>query len=498
MNPKISIVQTRFGAKSWRSCLQLLVALAILCCGSLARAQQNDTWTGVTGNGGWSTTNNWTVGGNPAVGMNPTNGDNLIFQNLGANTYYHSTNDFTGTVQIGSITFSTNSYVIGGNALIISNGIVDTYGSNSIQLNLTLGASQTFENTVNPLTATYGTNTQTSIGASGTTGTINLGTNTLTIAGGGLVFLNGLISAATNGGGMLVVNDGGGVARLGPSTGSAGNTFGTNLQSISATFTNTTEVSTQALYFTNEWTVSTNGGGSTNYFTCITNNIVTSNSVYTLFTNSVVVVQDVVTVIAGTLQSGSTAAATIPNGAGVGNVWLDGTLDLNGASPTINGLEDSGVGSGVVDNKSTALTGSYTLTVGNANSNGIFSGVIRNTSGTVGLTKIGFGTETLTGPNAYSGPTIVSQGTLALGPGGFLGEKSQNVTVASGAVLDVSALNRLQWLHPQRSSHRGRRHGHETLHQLFWQLLPLLSMHHKLCGDHHHEQLCQLEHGGGI
>lgn len=382
MNPKISIVQTRFGAKSWRSCLQLLVALAILCCGSLARAQQNDTWTGVTGDGYWATTNNWTVAGNPAVGVNTNSGgDNLIFPFLGANYYYHSTNNYPAdTVAIGQISFGTNSYVIGGNSLIISNGIVDTYGSNSIQLNLTLGASQTFENTVNPLTATYGTNTQTSIGASSTTGTINLGTNTLTIAGGGLVFLNGLLNGATNGGGMLVVNDGGGVARLGPSTGSTGNGFGTNIVSASptnlalltnavatytnidlgytnivqgytnpilagidyvtnaaqggwvtnyvysgtnvlATYTNidlggTTNIvvgSTNYVYYsyttnltiwTNYSYLTTNGFSTNITWKYVTNSAVMTYSNVVWLTNSVVAVQDVVTVTAGTLQLG--------------------------------------------------------------------------------------------------------------------------------------------------------------------------------------------------
>ena len=131
----------------------------------------------------------------------------------------------------------------------------------------------------------------------------------------------------------------------------------------------------------------------------------------------------------------------MPNGTNVGNVSVDGTLDLNGMSPTINGLEDSGGYSGKVDNISPANTGIYTLTVGNANSNAVFNGVIQNTAGSVALTKIGWGTQTLAGSSTYSGATIINQGTLLVAAGGGIGEYSQNLTIASGAMLDVSQWN---------------------------------------------------------
>jgi hypothetical protein len=153
MNPKISIANNLFGAKTWRSCLQLLIALAILCGGSLARAQfQSDTWVGgaAGSTNTWTTTNNWSVGGNLAKGMT-TNGDALFF---GPSTTMNPNNNFTN-LRISSITFSTNGYAIGGSALMITNGITDnstpganppTGGGNSESIPLTLGASQTFAN----------------------------------------------------------------------------------------------------------------------------------------------------------------------------------------------------------------------------------------------------------------------------------------------------------------------------------------------------------------
>ena len=58
---------------------------------------------------------------------------------------------------------------------------------------------------------------------------------------------------------------------------------------------------------------------------------------------------------AGTLQVGS--ASAIPNGAGYGNVEVDGALDLNGYAVTVNGL----TGSGTI---TTGVPGACTLTVG--------------------------------------------------------------------------------------------------------------------------------------
>ena len=112
------------------------------------------------------------------------------------------------------------------------------------------------------------------------------------------------------------------------------------------------------------------------------------------------------TISAGTLKLG--AASAIPSGAGAGNVIDNGTLDVGGFSPSINGLS----GSGVVNDSG---AGTPTLTVGNNNATSVFAGTIQNTSGTLALTKTGTGVLTLSGTNTYSGATTISQGTLQLG-----------------------------------------------------------------------------------
>lgn len=125
---------------------------------------------------------------------------------------------------------------------------------------------------------------------------------------------------------------------------------------------------------------------------------------------------------AGTLQLGAVNA--VPGGSGKGDVTVNGTLDLNTFSCSINGLS----GAGIID---TAAGGTPTLTVGANDNGGTFSGIIKNTAGTLAVTKSGTGTLILSGANTYSGATAVNAGTLlvknSIGSGA--------VTVASTATL---------------------------------------------------------------
>jgi autotransporter-associated beta strand protein len=103
------------------------------------------------------------------------------------------------------------------------------------------------------------------------------------------------------------------------------------------------------------------------------------------------------------------AANQIPNGSGAGNVTVtSGKLDLAGFNETLNGLN----GTGTVDNVSTGTAN--TLTIGDGNASGSFSGAISNTNGELALVKVGSGIQTITGINSYTGPTTVRGGTLAV------------------------------------------------------------------------------------
>lgn len=138
------------------------------------------------------------------------------------------------------------------------------------------------------------------------------------------------------------------------------------------------------------------------------------------------------TISLGTLQLG--ANEVIPHGIGKGNLTVNGTLDLNTYSETINGL--SGVGT--VD---TVAGGMPTLTISNTVAN-TFSGAISNSAGALSLVKSGSGLLTLSGTNGYCGGTSINAGLVsvttdtALGTGAVTFNGGTRLTVATG--LDVT------------------------------------------------------------
>lgn len=125
----------------------------------------------------------------------------------------------------------------------------------------------------------------------------------------------------------------------------------------------------------------------------------------------------------GTLKIGNNDA--IPSGAGKGNVTVTGTLDLNGFSPSVNGL----LGVGTIDNNA---PGASVLTVGANDQTSTFSGVIKNTVGSLGLTKTGTGTLPLSKANTFTGGVTINNGTVLLGHASGLGSDAA-ATVGFGS-----------------------------------------------------------------
>ena len=123
------------------------------------------------------------------------------------------------------------------------------------------------------------------------------------------------------------------------------------------------------------------------------------------------------TVSAGTLNVTGTlsddTAITVSSGA---------TYDVD-ASDTVASIGGAG---------NIEIASSQTLTAGDG-SDKTLSGVI---SGSGGLTKVGSGTQTLSGNNTFSGLTTINAGTLTVS--GTLSD-STAVTLASGAIYDVDA-----------------------------------------------------------
>ena len=134
-------------------------------------------WSGASGiDQNWSTPTNWV--GHAA----PQAGDSLSFPSVG--TGLSPVNDMT-VASFVSIDISGSGYTLGGNAVTLQSGLTNEGSRNTVDLNLTLGASQEFDNNSGSTLTIGGT----------TVGNIDLGGYTLTIAGsGGETDLNGIIS----------------------------------------------------------------------------------------------------------------------------------------------------------------------------------------------------------------------------------------------------------------------------------------------------------------
>jgi fibronectin-binding autotransporter adhesin len=132
--------------------------------------------------------------------------------------------------------------------------------------------------------------------------------------------------------------------------------------------------------------------------------------------------------LAGGLTNNAGAAANVAGGFGGSAITNSGTLTLTGATTGIGAvtqnvggvfnLANISTGIGSLAGSGAVQLGSATLTTGSDNASTNFSGVL---SGTGALTKIGTGTFTLAGANAYSGLTTVNGGTLVIDAAGRSG-----------------------------------------------------------------------------
>ncbi len=147
----------------------------------------------------------------------------------------------------------------------------------------------------------------------------------------------------------------------------------------------------------------------------------------------------------GTLKAGSTGAFSDSSAM---SVAAGGTLMLDGNSVTVGSL----VSEGAVSNGSATAA---TLTAGGDNTSTTFSGNMQDgAAGTLGYTKVGTGTNTLSSANGLTGTTAVDGGRLELtgSVGGALavangatlggeGSAAGAVTLASGSKLAIDGSN---------------------------------------------------------
>jgi autotransporter-associated beta strand protein len=326
----------------------------------------------------------------------------LVKQGSGTLTLVNVTNTFAGgaTISAGSVVLSSatlGSGTITDNAsLVFSNGtqLVTNIigGSGTVAKNGSGTLELSGANTFNGLAIKNGTVQPDNTGA--------LGTGTITLGDGASA------SSAT----LWFPNQAGNHTYTNPIAIAAGGTGTYNLQYVgfpdchlsggialnnAATFTVTAGgalfVDSPIVSGAGSPTITVNGGNSTTKF------------VYLTADNSATLTSSFIVTNKGNLKSGHTNSLSAANA-----VALDSTswLDTGAKSLTIAGLNDFGGTGGNVANSG----GGTFLTLGGSGSYA-FSGSIQSVGGVV---KAGIGTQTLSGANAYTGPTIVSNGTLVI------------------------------------------------------------------------------------
>lgn len=135
---------------------------------------------------------------------------------------------------------------------------------------------------------------------------------------------------------------------------------------------------------------------------------------------------------AGTLKVGTIQPGTVGSGVGTYNRtinWTGGTIQ------NLNSTTDLTLASGITFK--TDGVGTQKFSVDSSRSITVNSAIVNGTSAG-GFEKIGAGTLTLNGTNTYSGITMITNGTLALGSAGSIANSS---AIVNNGTLDVSALS---------------------------------------------------------
>ncbi|HTW33290.1 MAG TPA: autotransporter-associated beta strand repeat-containing protein, partial [Rhizomicrobium sp.] len=313
----------------------------------------------------------------------------------GNNTYGGTTTVASGTLQIGNggATGSLTSNIANAGTVVFDTSGTSTYA------NVISGAGTvTIANTATGTTIFTGNNTYT-----GTTtiasGTLQIGNNTGTGAVAGnitnnasLVFENGgtpPYGGTISGTGTVTIVDAAG---------------GTTTLTGNNTYTGTTTITSGTLQIGN--------GGSTG---AIAGNVTDNSNITFDRADSNGIYAGAITGTGSLTQAGTgTTVLTGANSYSGGTTIANGTLQLGNASAA------GSITGNVTDNGTLEFDRSNSYTYG---------GVI---SGTGGVTQAGSGQTTLTATEAYSGPTVVSDGTLLVN--GSI-TSSSGTTVGSGGTL---------------------------------------------------------------
>ncbi|MEX2141338.1 MAG: autotransporter-associated beta strand repeat-containing protein [Pirellulales bacterium] len=115
-------------------------------------------------------------------------------------------------------------------------------------------------------------------------------------------------------------------------------------------------------------------------------------------------------------------------------------LDLNGKTQTVTRLSATGDVRRAIVRSTAPSAATLRMFVDDRSDHVDFGGIIEDGLGTVGIMKIGDGTQTLSGANTYSGPTVLQDGTLRLGSARAL-PAGANLEFDFQGLLDLNGFN---------------------------------------------------------
>jgi autotransporter-associated beta strand protein len=362
-----------------------LVLLPTICAWtSLSVNAATRTWDG-SYSGYWSASQNW------VEGVAPTDGDDLVFPSGAANLV--NTNN-TGYKTFRSITISGSGYTLrglsSGVSIVLTNGLEATFGtgSSTVELNLDLGSSQSFE-------CLY------SAAYIYVSGNINLGSHTLTTLGAGHVLLGGLISGT------------GGLTKSGSGThwlyGSSANTYSGDTLVNSGTLMLAKTSGNAILY--GQLTIGDGVGTAGSTLVREQGDFQIGAIPITINSDGWLDVDDYDDTVGAIFFDGGMASSV------TGTLFLGGNVTVSGNDGTISG--QLGLGSAT---RVFAVDSGGRLYVD------------ANISGTGGIIKTNMGMLTFASANSYSGVTTLEGGMLEVLDDGGLG------ATTSGTVLHYGFL----------------------------------------------------------
>ncbi|MDG3007728.1 Ig-like domain repeat protein [Paludisphaera mucosa] len=330
------------------------------------------TWTGLGGDGNWSTDANWDTN------LAPSGGEDLVFPSGAARR--NNNNDLSGKT-FRSIEIAGGGYDIAGNAITLTDGLSATFVSDTSEFHPGIA-----------LTAT----------------------ETIDVVDGGDLILSGAISGA----GFGIVKTGGGTLEY---TGFSANTY-TGATTVNAGTLILNRASGQNAIAGNLVVGDNVGGGemvqigSNNQIADVSDVTVNEGATFDVGTTTE-------TIDSLTLQG---ASVTIGSGGILIPFSLATTVSTSHAPSTIQGP-------GTLDLRNNPffvmIVARDSFNNGTINADAEISATIQNG----GIIKSGSGTLALSGPNTYASATSVSGGGIQVKNNSALGTTASGTTVASGA-----------------------------------------------------------------